>query len=166
MMEKTKSSKVASLMFPVPKPCREPCGGFCPSILASGPEMKAASCVGETWNKSKILSKKSCPIKFCKLFRDHRREEMNQPCSPFFLAIRHGSRRESSEIWYMKAPLGKKSHRKFLSAAADNAGIQRIRAKVSNHSVRKTSISRLLDASTPENFVAQLIRKHSKFAVV
>ena len=97
-----------------------------------------------------------CPIKFYKLFRDHRPEEMKQPDSPFFLAVRHGSRREKSEIWYMKAPLGKNQIGKFLSSAADNAGIQRIGGKVSNHSVRKTSISRLLDANTPENFVAQL----------
>ena len=101
-------------------------------------------------------STERCPIKFYKLFRDHRPKEMKQPDSPFFLAVRHGSRRENSEIWYMKAPLGKNQIGKFLSAAADNAGIQRTGAKVSNHSVRKTSISRLLDASTPENFVAQL----------
>jgi len=81
---------------------------------------------------------------------------LNQADSLFFSAVRHGSRRENSEIWYMKAPLGKNQIGKFLSAAADNAGIQRIGAKVSNHSVRKTSISRLLDANTPENFVAQL----------
>ena len=36
--------------FQSPKPYREPCGSFCPSILASGPEIKAANCVGETWN--------------------------------------------------------------------------------------------------------------------
>jgi len=95
-----------------------------------------------------------CPIKFYKLYRDQRPEELNQADSLFFSAVRHGSRRENSEIWYMKAPLGKNRIGKFLSAAADNAGIQRIGAKVSNHSVRKTS--RLLDASTPENFVAQL----------
>ena len=66
-----------------------------------------------------------CPIKFYKLFRDHRPEEMKQPDSPFFLAVRQGSRRQKSEIWYMKAPLGKKQMGKFLSVAADNAGIQR-----------------------------------------
>lgn len=97
-----------------------------------------------------------CPIRFYKLFKSHRPEEMNQPDSPFFLAVRHGSRREKSKIWYMKAPLGKNQIGKFLSSAAENAGIQRTGAKVSNHSVRKTSISRLLDANTPENFVAQL----------
>jgi len=79
---------------------------------------------------------------------------MRQPDSQFLLAIRQGSRCENSEIWYMKAPLGKNQIAKFLSAAADNAGIKRTYARLSNHSVRKTSISRLLDASTPEYFVA------------
>jgi len=45
---------------------------------------------------------------------------------------------------------------KFLSTAAENAGIQRIGTKLSNDSVRKKSISRQLDANTPVNFVAQL----------
>ena len=81
---------------------------------------------------------------------------MNQPDSLLFLAVRHGSRREKSDIWYMKAPLGKNQIGKFLSTAAEEAGIQRTGAKVSNHSARKSSISRLLDTNTPENFVAQL----------
>ena len=44
----------------------------------------------------------------------------------------------------MKAPLGKKKNRKEKEK------------KVTNHSVRKTCISRLLDADVPENFVTQL----------
>ena len=45
---------------------------------------------------------------------------------------------------------------KFLSTAAKNAGLHREGKKVTNHSVRKTCISRPLDADVPENFVAQL----------
>ena len=56
----------------------------------------------------------------------------------------------------MHAPLGKNEIGKFLSTAAKNAGLHREGKKVTNHSVRKTSISRLLDAHVPENFVAQL----------
>ena len=56
----------------------------------------------------------------------------------------------------MKAPLGKNEIGKFLSTAAKNAGLHREGKKVTNHSVRKTCISRLLDADVPENFVAQL----------
>ena len=56
----------------------------------------------------------------------------------------------------MKAPLGKNEVGKFLSTTAKNAGPHREGKKVTNHSVRKTCISRLLDADVLENFVAQL----------
>ena len=82
--------------------------------------------------------------------------EMNAPESPFYLAVRH-NRRSNEEVWYMKAPLGKKNGMaKFLSTAAKNAGRHREGEKVTNHSVKKTCISRLPDADVPENFVAQL----------
>ena len=43
-----------------------------------------------------------------------------------------------------------------MSTAAKNAGLAAQKKKISNHSVRKTSIYRLLDAGVPENFVMQL----------
>ena len=97
-----------------------------------------------------------CPVKYYKLFESHRPAEMNTPDSPFFLAVRHGNRRENSHIWYKKSLLGKNAIGQFMSKAADKAGLQRSGAKVCNHSVRKASISRLLDANTPEIFVSQL----------
>jgi len=56
----------------------------------------------------------------------------------------------------MKAPSRRNEIGKFLSKAAEKAGIQVPGSKISTHSVRKTCISRLLDANTPENFVGQL----------
>ena len=56
-------------------------------------------------------------------------------------------------MWYMRSPLGRNEIGKFLSTAAKNAGLQ---GRVTNHSVRKTCISRLLDVDVPNNFVAQL----------
>ena len=94
-----------------------------------------------------------CPVQFYKLFRSHRPDEMNEPDAPFFLAVRHGDRRVNPDVWYMKAPLGKNEIGKFLKTAADEASLQRQGSKVTNHSVRKTNIGRLLDANT---FVAQL----------
>ena len=55
----------------------------------------------------------------------------------------------------MKSPLGKNEIGKFLSKAAEKAGIKQGGVKISNHSVRKTHVGRLLDANTPEIFVAQ-----------
>ncbi len=109
-----------------------------------------------TPQKNYVTDTNRCPVNYCKLFEGHRPAEMNTPDAPFFLTIRHGNRRESSHIWYKKSPLGKNAIGQFMSKAADNAGLQRSGSKVSNHSVRKTSISRLLDANTAEIFVAQL----------
>ncbi|XP_031421053.1 uncharacterized protein LOC105908810 isoform X5 [Clupea harengus] len=106
-----------------------------------------------------------CPIMMYKMFKSHRPGEMNSQDSPFFLALRH-NRKLDSHIWYKKAPLGKNEIGKFMQQAAGRSGLaQRIGGKVSNHSVRKTSISRLLDANREhcatnivpsENFPAQL----------
>ena len=54
-----------------------------------------------------------------------------------------------------KAPLGKNEIRKSLSIKAKNAGLQLEGKRVTNHSARKTCISRPLDADILENFVAQ-----------
>ena len=77
---------------------------------------------------------------------------MKQPDSLFFLAINH-RRQPSSEIWYSKAALGKNEIGKFLSKAAKAA---KLPGNITNHSVRKTCISRLMDADILENVVAQL----------
>ena len=47
------------------------------------------------------------PVRFYKKFRSHRPVEMSASESPFYLAVRH-NRRSNEEVWYMKAPLGKK----------------------------------------------------------
>ena len=82
-----------------------------------------------------------CPVQFYKLFRSHRLDEMNEQDTPFFLAVRHGDRQVNPQVGYMKAPLGKNEIGKFLKTAADEASLQRQGIKVTNHSVRKTSIA-------------------------
>jgi len=82
-----------------------------------------------------------CPVRFYQIFESHRPVEMNAPDSPFFLAVRN-NRADNDPVWYMKFPLGKNEIGKFLSSAAQKAGIQRAGKKVSYHSVRKTCISR------------------------
>ncbi|CAB4010056.1 zinc finger MYM-type 2-like, partial [Paramuricea clavata] len=93
-----------------------------------------------------------CPVQLYRAFSQHRPDEMKQPDSSFFLAINH-RRQPGSQIWYNKAPLGKNEIGKFLSKAAKAA---KLPGNITNHSVRKTCISRLMDADIPENYVAQL----------
>ena len=80
---------------------------------------------------------------------------MKKADSPFFVAI-NPKRKENDQVWYKRCPLGKNQLGKFLSAAADAAGLQAGSKKLSNHSVRKTSIGTLLEANFPENYVMQL----------
>ena len=56
-------------------------------------------------------------------------------------------------MWYSRAPLRKNKIGELLTKAAKNAGLP---GNVTNHSVRKTCISRLMDAEIPVNYVAQL----------
>ena len=102
--------------------------------------------------KAQATENERCPVQLHRAFAEHRPLEMKQPDSPFFLAINH-RRQPSSEIWYSKAALGKNEIGKFLSKAAKAA---KLPDNITNHSVRKTCISRLIDADIPENFVAQL----------
>ena len=53
----------------------------------------------------------------------------------------------------MKAPLGKNEIGKLMTTGAQAAGLQ---GNITNHSVRKKCISRLMDAEVPVNYVAQL----------
>ena len=80
---------------------------------------------------------------------------MNQTEAPFYLAVRQ-NRTSQDQVWYMRSPPGKNEIGKFLSTASQKAGLHREGKRVTNNSVRKKCISRLVDADIPENFVAQL----------
>jgi len=68
------------------------------------------------------------------------------------VAVNH-SRASDNPVWYNRAPVGKNKIGEFLTTAAKNAGLP---GNVTNHSVRKTCISRLMDAGVTVNYVAQL----------
>ena len=96
-----------------------------------------------------------CPVLYYNLFKARRPQKANSPESPFSLTVNHQTWRQS-QVWYKGSPLGKNEIGKFMSTAAKNVGLAAQNKNISNHSVRKTSISRLLDAGVPGNFVMQL----------
>ena len=98
--------------------------------------------------------KTGCPVMFYKTFASHRPNKSKDPESPFLLSVNQNW--PKTNVWYKNAPLGKNSIGKFLSKAAQRAGLPTQNKKVANHSVRKTGIGRLLNAGTQENFVCQL----------
>ena len=78
------------------------------------------------------------------------------PDAPFYLAINH-RRKPNDKVWYLDRPLGKNEIGKFLKDAFAAAKLDDTnKKKVSNHSVRKTIVGRLLEADVQPNFVAQL----------
>ena len=79
---------------------------------------------------------------------------MLDPDAPFYLAVNH-RRKPSDEVGYLDRPLGKNEIGKFLKNAFVSAKLDETN-KVSNHSVRKTGVGRLLEADVQTNFVAQL----------
>ena len=93
-----------------------------------------------------------CPVFYYKEFKSHRPEEMNSADSPFYLAINY-RRQPGSNIRYTRAPLGKSEIGKLIKKAAQSVGLQ---GNFTKHIVRKTLISRLMDAEVPVNYVAQL----------
>ena len=97
-----------------------------------------------------------CPVQHYKVFESHRPEKAKDPELPFFLAVNLNWRQSQNAIWYKSSPLGKNQIGNFLSKAARSAGLQLKNKKVANHSVRKSSIFRFLDAGVPKNFVTQL----------
>ena len=101
---------------------------------------------------AQATSNERCPVKHYKSYKSHRPEERLKLGSPFFLAINH-RRKAQSQIWYSKAPLGKNEIGKFMAEAAKRTGLP---GNVTNHSVRKTCVSRLMDAEVPVNYVARL----------
>ena len=94
-------------------------------------------------------------MRFHKAFEKHRPDEMKKPEAPFYLTVKQ-KRRADDQIWYMHSPLGKNQLGKFLLDAVSAAGLQSGKIRLSNHSMKKTSIGRLLDANVPKNYVMQV----------
>ncbi|KAK3707289.1 hypothetical protein QZH41_004233 [Actinostola sp. cb2023] len=108
-----------------------------------------------------IPDKSRCPVEYYKALQSHRPQDMMTRDAPFYLAISH-KRKPEDQVWYLNRPLGKNQIGKFLKEsveaiqAGDNQNPTSKKRKLTNHSVRKTSIGRLLDADVQTNYVAQL----------
>ena len=92
-----------------------------------------------------------CPVKYYKIYRERRPFDAREATSPFFLAIDH-KHWNMGKIWFSKFPAGVNKINEVLRVAKKEFGFE---GNISNHSVRKTSIGRLLDAGVSDVFVAQ-----------
>ena len=97
--------------------------------------------------------KTRCPIEAYKRYQSSRpKPKDGESCSKFYLAVNHQYQRTGN--WFKNAPLGVNSIKLFMKQAANIAGIKE--KKITNHSVRKTAVKRLLDNGCPPTYVAQL----------
>ena len=98
-----------------------------------------------------------CPVQIFKEYVKRRPVEACTPDSRFFLTPIPVNRLQStSEKWFYASPMGKNTIGKMMKGVENL--IQRVgsRSKVSNHSVRKTSLCRLLQNGVHPIHAAQL----------
>lgn len=92
-----------------------------------------------------------CPVYIYEAYNAKKPQKMLQEGKPFYLAVNH-MRKANSPTWFSAAPLGHNSISGIMKAAGHRAGIKR---KITNHVVRKTSITSLVHAGVPHNIIAQ-----------
>lgn len=94
-----------------------------------------------------------CPVRLVTEFLNHRPVNMCEPDSPFFLQVNR-NRNKNDHVWYKCQPLGVNTL--FMKRIVKKANLEGENRKLTNHSIRKTSCSRLLEAGVPPTAVAQL----------
>ena len=98
-----------------------------------------------------------CPVKIYKEYVKRRPVEACTPDSRFYLTpIPENRLKPNAEKWFYASPMGKNNIGKMLKGVDHLVQKVGSRAKVSNHSVRKTSICRLLQNGVHPVHVTQL----------
>ena len=91
-----------------------------------------------------------CPVNAFQIYSVHRPASMKSPQSPFFLG---SIKNPTTEVWYKTQAMGINHLTSMLKRMCTAA---KITGKFTNHSIRRTTCSRLLDAGIHPNDVAQL----------
>ena len=97
-----------------------------------------------------------CLVEYYKLFKLHRPDSMCLTEAPFYLSVRRNFDHNMDPVWYHDRPLGKNTIGEFLTKARCHLPSNESVGKVANHSVRKTSITKLLNENVHPLHVAQL----------
>ena len=97
----------------------------------------------------------NCPVKFYLAFKERRPAKMMADESPFYLQSRPDRFKGEEGVWFYPRKLGKNAIGQFMVGAQNVDGVASRSGKVSNHSVRKSSISKLLDSGIDPHLVTQ-----------
>lgn len=92
-----------------------------------------------------------CPVLTYEVFQSREPAKMLETGKAFYVAT-NNMRRPQNPVWYSAAPLGHNSISKLMKMAGIRAGIPR---NLTNHVVRKTSITTLVQAGMPYGMIAQ-----------
>ena len=95
-----------------------------------------------------------CPIRLYSLYKTKKPAEKLTPESEFYLAI-NTNRPKIQSKWYKNSNMGKERIGLIVSKSAAKAGLSNLQW-VSNHSIRKTMVTRLNRAKVPHVLIAQL----------
>ena len=91
-----------------------------------------------------------CPVEMYKLYRANRPQNMSHEDSSFVLGI---NRNDKSSLWYSSQPMGLDTLRSIMKRMCVAAGL---RGKHTNHFVRKTMMTNLVQANIDSNLICQL----------
>ena len=95
-----------------------------------------------------------CPVKLFEIYKECRPESMCIEGTPFYIAINNmRSNPGNRSTWFKKGPLGKNRLGNMMQDMAKEAGIE---GKFCNHSVRRTSITNLLQAGVAPTLIKNI----------
>ena len=95
-----------------------------------------------------------CPVK---LFREFvsRRPQTMQECGPFYLSIKN-NRRKGDDIWYKAQPMGVNKINSMMKDIISGTSLESSDKRFSNHSARKTVVSKLKKAQLERTAIAKV----------
>ena len=93
-----------------------------------------------------------CPVSIFKNYIQKRPQQACKPDSPLYLSVANSVTNDSA-TWYKNQLVGKVTLGKFMKSMAERAGLE---GRKTNHSARKTMISRLVEKNINPLHVAQL----------
>ena len=95
-----------------------------------------------------------CPVAAYKQYQYHRPSNYTDADSAFYVALNHSWNDKNRFSWYKNSPMGSKYLGAVMKNMALKAGITN--KKLSNHSVRRTMCTTLLQEGVAPNLIAQL----------
>ena len=94
------------------------------------------------------------PVAVYKIYREKRPENMLSDDVPFYLAVNHTRKKDSTKKWFKSAPVGSNKLNTLMKTMASKANLNNER--LTNHSARKHMIQKLNDHEIPPTHIMQL----------